>query len=147
MSIDETRPRMSRRAVKDALTAELLVELRHMAQTQTEWTEQLAGQVINHVLEVRTITFDATGQYPLQWKVAAGSIEVSNPTGNGTVTVSSGGSNSTTAPPTGVGVYQVPGGTCRTVSVASRQVTLYGTAGQSISIQVFTAAVRPGTGS
>lgn len=146
MTTDQTLSTPLRgRAARDQLTAELLSELRHFAQTQTAFVERLAGQAVNNVLDVRTHTFDATGQLALAYGVAAGCIAVSNPTGNATVTVSSAGPGSS-APTTGVGVYQVPAGTERTVALASTQVTLYGTSGQSISFQVFTAAIRPGTG-
>ncbi len=126
------------------LTALLLEQLQHQAQTTTEFAAQLAGQAINDTLEVFTGVFDATGQFTREYGVAAGSIEVSNwGVAANFVTLTSGGPGS--AVPVGTGCYVIAGGQSRTVALASRQFTLYGTAGDKFSLQVFTAAVRPTT--
>lgn len=126
------------------LAGEMLSAFRHYAQTSTEFMERFAGQTINNVLEVYSGVFDTTGQITRDYNVAAGSIEVSNLGIAGhlvTVSTASGGTNV----PTGNGTYAIDGGQSRTVALASRSVTLYGTAGDRVSFQVFTAAVRPGT--
>jgi hypothetical protein len=127
------------------LAGELLQVLRHMSETMTEWAERYAGQVVNHVLAVEKVTFDAAAT-PIsrQWHVPAGCIEVTNPSTHVITVVSGGGGGMLSAPTAGVGVYDVPAGTTRVVSLASRQVTLFGTAADTCSFQVFTAAARPG---
>lgn len=129
------------------LTAELVAELRHLAQSTTTFAERLAGQAVNNVLDVFTATFDATAS-PItrSYSVAAGCVVVNN-TSTHTITVSSAGPGpgGSAAPTSGVGIYQVAAGTQRTVALASRNVTFYGTATDSFSAQVFTAPVTPGT--
>lgn len=130
------------------LTAELLEALRHQAQTTTEFMERLGGQIINNVLDVFTATFATDGVITREYNVAAGSVEVCNDLNTNTVTVSSapaGGGIAGSAPGGGTGVFKVKGGATRTVALASRTLSLYGTSGDTISVQVFTAAVRPGT--
>lgn len=138
-----SRPDTGREANR-VLQAELLAELRHNAQSQTEFMERLGGQIINNTLEVFSGQFDATGVFSRNWKVAAGSVVVNNLGVAGhRITVS------TTAPgsvaPTGTGTFLIDGGTSRTVPLASHNLTLYGTAGDFFSYAAFTAAVRPGT--
>jgi hypothetical protein len=131
-------------AADKALTAELLESLRHQAQTTTEWMERLAGQAINNVLEVWSGTFDTTGVITREYSVAAGAIEVSNlGVAANLVTVSSSAPGS--GAPSGTGTYVIAGATRRTIALASRTVTLYGTAGDRIAFQVFTAGPRPVT--
>lgn len=123
------------------LAGELLSEFRAMKQTMTEFAERLAGRLVNHVLLVKTVTFDAAGNpIPLSWGSAAGSIEIQ--TGANPVWVQSGTAGSS-APTGGVGVYKVPGNTKTTVAVAAYEVTLWGTAADTISVQVFTSAITP----
>lgn len=130
------------REAERILAAELLAEFRHLSQTMTNFTERFAGRIVNHTLLVETVTFDsAATPVTRAWHVAAGCIEVSNP-GDNTVTVSSAGPSSA-APTAGVGVYVVPAGTTRVVALASTQVTLYGTAADTVSVQVFTAPAQP----
>jgi hypothetical protein len=126
------------------LTAELLEQIRHDFQTQTQFAAQLAGQAINDTLEVFTGVFDATGQFTREYGVAAGSIEVSNwGVAANFITVTSGAAAGSA--PVGTGSYVVAGGQSRTIALASRVFTLYGTAGDKFSVQVFTAGVRPTT--
>lgn len=129
-------------AAEKALSSELLAELRHNAQTTTEFMERLGGQIVNNVLEVWSGVFPADGVLTREYNVAAGSITV-NHLGNAAniVTVSSAGPGSSA--PTGTGTYVLAGGTERTVPLASRQVTLYGTAADRVSFAVYTAGPRP----
>ena len=132
------------RGADKVLQAELLAELRHHAQTSTEFLERLAGQTVNHVLEIFSGVFDATGQFARDYQVAAGSITVNNLGIAGhriTVSTSTPGGSA----PTGTGTYLIDGGTSRTVPLAAREFTLYGTASDAFAIAVFTAAVVPGT--
>lgn len=134
--------RMGRRESERLLAAEALADLRAYAQTQTAFAERLAGQVINHVLDVATHVFGPEPTVPLAWHVAAGAIVVDNQ-GAGEVWVTSTGPSA--SPPTGgQGVYVVPAGQIRTIAVASRQVTLYGTEGERVCVQAFSAGILPG---
>jgi len=143
MSFPQTLSRPGKGADR-VLQAEMLAEFRHYAQTSTEFMERLAGQTINNVLEIFSGVFDATGQISRDYSVAAGSITVNNLGVAGhriTVSTSTPGGGA----PTGTGTYLVDGATSRTVPLAARQFTLYGTAGDAFAFAVFTAAVAPGT--
>ena len=130
-------------SVQHALATEILDELRQLRLQQTEQLARWQGSVHirNDVLEVATKTFPTGGEIPLQFPVPAGSIEVNNWSTHTVTVVSSPPTGA--APTTGRGVYIVPAGACRVVNVASRQVTLYGTATDTISYQVL-AAGTPG---
>ncbi len=123
---------------------ELMAAAAAQLRTSTEYVAGLAGQVINNVLDVFTATFDSTGMITRSYAVAAGSVKVRNLSGANAVTFAAGGPQAT-VPTTGVGVAVVPLGVSDTVPLAGHEFTLYGTSGQSVSVQVFTAAVRPVT--
>src|SRR5215831_19518974 len=122
--------RLTGRGAAAVLQAELLSELRHYAQTSTEFMERLSGQAINHTLDVFAGVFDNTAQVTRDYNVAAGAITVNNlgAAGHIITVVADGPSLTGAAPPGGTGVYFIDGGTTRTVPLASRKVTLYGTA-------------------
>lgn len=151
MSFLETVPaepgrRPTGRQAERILAAELLDAFRNLAQTQTEFAERLQGRLVNHVLEVGTQKFNAAGDpISLAWHAAAGCIQVDNFSVAGVVTVVAAGPSSS-APDVGTGVYKVPAGRSRTVAVASRQVTLWGTPGDVVSYQAFTRAPDPTAG-
>jgi hypothetical protein len=138
-------PPVRGREAERILAGELLAELRHLAQSSTEWAEMLAGQIVNHVLEVWSGTFDATALITRNYHVAAGAIEVTNLSVAGIITVSS-AAPSGPAVPTGTGTYLVPAGASRTIALASRQLTLFGTNTDRVAFQVFTSAPRPVAG-
>lgn len=126
------------------LVAGLLQQLEHYAQTTTEFAAQLAGQAINDTLEVFTGVIPAEGFFTREYGVAAGSIEVSNwGVAANFMTVTSGGPSGSV--PVGTGSYVIAGGQSRTVALASRQFTIWGTIGDKVAFQVFTGAVRPTT--
>lgn len=58
------------------------------------------------------------------------------------ITVSS--ANPSSAPTIGVGVYIVPAGQRRVVSIGSTAFTLYGAPGDTVSFQAFTSGAQPG---
>ncbi len=134
----------SSRTTRDAIATEILGELRRITATQTVYLERLAGQVVNHVLEVATVAIPDDGWVTRSYHVAAGSIVVDNP-GLDDVTVVS-ASPSGTKPAVGVGVYIVPGGTLRHINLASHDVTLWGTSGAVVSFQTLTTPAAGGTG-
>lgn len=133
------RPRDAERI----LAGQLLTEVRLMRAQFTALAAELQGRVTNDVLAVATRVFDASGYVAEQFRVAAGSISVD--AGAHAVTVAAAGPSSA-APAVGTGVYVVPANTHRTIPLASRQVTLYGTSGDSISYAVFAGAVSPVAG-
>jgi hypothetical protein len=137
----------SSRDARDLLTAEQLGVLRHQAQATTEFMERLGGQIVNNVLEVWSGVIPTEGYRTFNYSVAAGSVNVfyraADPvaTPDVFVTVATTGNNGST--PTGTGTQLVQTGLERTVALASREFTIFGTAGGYLSVQVFTASVRP----
>jgi len=124
------------KAAERILAAEILQELRGHTRVLTEYSEKIAHGAINHVLEVGTRTLPDDGYYSRTWRVSTGSIEVRN-LGQGEMTVVS-SSPGSSAPVDGVGVYIVPAGSCALVNLASPDVTIWGTAGERFSYQVYT---------
>jgi hypothetical protein len=118
------------------LTALMLAEIREQNALLTEFTARLGSQIVNNVLEVATRTFPNDAYLGMQFSVAAGVIEVSNDSEHD-ITVSSAAPQSS-APTNGIGVYIVPAGERRVVNVASHNITLYGTAADTVSYQVLT---------
>lgn len=134
---------VNQREMQRVMNAELLQDMRWWRQSFTEFAARLQGRLVNDVLQVETVAFDASATpQPRQWRAAAGAVEVNNLSTH-PITVAAGGP-SQTAPATGVGVYIVPAATSRVVNLASRQVTFYGTAGDTFSYQAFTAGAAPG---
>lgn len=133
------------REAERILQAELLQEWRHYMRSMTEAAARLGGRAVNRVLDARTIAIPADGYVPLNYPVAAGSIEIDN-LGTHTMTVVAGQASGTGVPNSGVGVHTIPAGTLRSKNVASRFITIYGTVGDAAAIQVFTAGYAPGVG-
>jgi len=127
------------------LAGQMLAEFRAFAQTHTEFMARLAGNIVNDVLRVWTVTFDATGVVSQDFHVACGSLEVEN-LGTHPVTVINRGDASGSAPGGGVGVRVVPAGGHRIVPIGSRTLAVYGTAGDQISLVAYTVSARVGGG-
>lgn len=127
---------MRRREADRVLLTETVEEIRYLRAHLTAAAERTGTGVVNHVLETRTITFDTTGIYSIEFGVPIGAIEISN-VGNATVTVHAGGARNA-APTDGLGVYVINTLDTQLVNLASRQVTLYGTAGQRCCYQAYT---------
>ncbi len=123
------------------INGDMVEQLRHLNDAMTELAERYASQVVNHVLEVGTYTFGAAGVITRSWHLRAGCIEIDNP-GTHTVTVLAGGDTGS-VPTAGIGMYIVPAGGHRVIALASARVALYGTSGDTISLQAFTSAPRP----
>lgn len=114
----------------------LLDQLKYSAEHLSRTSERLASGVTNHVLEMKTHTFDSTGMLQLNFQATCGAVKISN-VGQNDVTVTSSTGNG--IPPNGgVGVGLVRAGTWDVVNVNSRFFTLYGTSGQSVFYQAFT---------
>lgn len=140
----DDNPRVSPRAAERALQLELFDEFRTYMQTMTAAAARLAGRVVNEVLAVKLATIPAGPNPPVvsdNFHVAAGSIYVRN-LGTHPMTVHANGPGDA-APTGGVGVWIVPANTADTIAIASRQVSIYGTAGDQVEYQAFTGAVDP----
>lgn len=136
--------KLSAREAERAILAEAICRLHDAATKLTVVAERNGGRAVNHVLKVRTATFDAGGQLAESFGVPAGSIYVSN-FGTHTVTVVA-RTPETSAPAAGVGVHLVAAGAREVVALASREVTLYGTSGDTVSYQIFTTGPAPTAG-
>jgi hypothetical protein len=101
---------------------------------------RLAGRMTNNVLDVQTRLFPAVAEpngeafVTLEYNVAAGAIFVDN-LGTHEICVDAGPYRGL-RPTQGVGVSIVPAGAYRRINVASRVITLYGTAADRVSFQV-----------
>lgn len=126
-------PAQAEAAWRDAM----LAELRLMRQTSTDVAARGSGQIVNSVLDVRTFAFPASGVVVFDYHVAAGSVQVANLSGSASVTVQAGTQTSETPPTSGTGVQVVPAQSWMSVPIGARAVTLYGAAGERVSLQVF----------
>ena len=120
----------------DLLNA-MLSELRVMNQTSTQIAAKLKGGIVNHVLEVSTFKIPSVGYKVCEYNTAIGSVVVAN-LGDNTVTVQSGTQSGEAAPTIGIGVQVLPGRTWLAIPIGANSVTIWGTAGDSISFQAFT---------
>jgi hypothetical protein len=134
--------RPTARELRRQLDAEMLQELVRIRQTMTEYAGRLGGQIVNNVLETATLAIGADGFVTREYGVAAGAVQVFNLSGANDMTVVAGGPAGY-IPPTGTGVSVVPAGKDRVINVAARQITIYGTAGDRVSFQVWTVGARP----
>ncbi len=128
------------------LQTEMLAEWRAFMQSMTRFAERFAGRVVNHVLEVRLSTLPTptagAAFVKTDWHVAAGSVYVRN-LGTHPMTVSPYGPDPSGAPTSGIGVWVIPAGVAETVPIASRQLTVYGTAGDQVEWAAFTTEAAP----
>ena len=121
------------------LAGELLQAFRAFQQTMTEFVERIGGRITNHVLEVRSVAFDANATpIRLSYGTPAGAIVVRAPAH--AVTIATGAQSGTAAPTVGLGVWTVPANSVDTVPMAAREITLYGTAGDIVQYAVLTSA-------
>jgi len=133
--MSEIGKRVTRSEEKELL-AQLLSSLQHFETTTTEFASRYFGNAINKVLSVETVQFDTRGFFTRTYSATAGCVEVRNLDGTNSITVAVGGATGT-APTTGVGVYVIPPNTKQIVNIASSTFTLYGTASEFVSFQVF----------
>lgn len=127
------------------LFAEMLSAQQAQAQTMTDIAARLEGRMTNNVLLVETFQVSTEGYKTFDFSVAAGAVNVSNPGANIVTVDAMGPRPGGTAPVTGVGVYRIPGGAGghRTVPVASRSVTIYGTGGDYVSVVFYASVPTP----
>jgi hypothetical protein len=129
------------RQAEKTLLEDMLEELRQQKRTSTEMVSHLRGLAVNAVLAIEIAEFDAAGIITRSWNVPFGCVAVANH-GTGEVTVASGGPQDT--PPTqGTGLALVPKDISRVINLAGMTLTLYGTPGERVSLQVFTRTWPP----
>lgn len=130
----------------ETLAEQMLSEMRMLRETNTQLAAHLRGQLVNDVLGVEIATFNAEGIITRDYRVAIGSLTVANHTANN-VTVASGPAAGPAAPGTGKGLQLVRPAIQRTINLgASHSVTLYGLAGGTVSLEVFTRPQPPSSG-
>lgn len=117
-----------------------LDELVGWQRTHTEAVARLASQIVNDCVQSELIILGADGQATRNYNAAFGSIAVAN--FGGALTVASGGPNGA-APGRGVGVALVGPGMGRVFNMEGRSLTLYGTAGAQVHLEVFTKSQPP----
>jgi hypothetical protein len=132
--------------VRQELTEQLLAEMQHLNATQTAMMARLrGGLILNDVLGVEQILIPAAGFVQRDYPVAVGSVVVVNLSATA-VTFATGGG--TAAPPTvGTGVQTVPASSWLAIPVGATTFTLYGTAGATVDLQVFSGMLAFGGGS
>jgi hypothetical protein len=125
----------TRRAEREVLL-EVLQEIRALREMSTHLMARHTGGIVNGVLAVETFLIPVQGATSRSYGTPIGSVVVFNPGGR-QLTVHNAALQS--SPPTvGTGVTLVPPGASVAVPVASPVFTVYGGAGDVVSIQAFT---------
>jgi hypothetical protein len=127
-----------------AVLAELVQELKQDRATMTETFERFRSGIVNNVLLSTLATFDAEGRIAFDWHAPYGSVAVAAH-GAGNVTVTNAGP-AASAPTGGRGVHLVKGAHAAVINLLGTTLTLYGTAGEQVSLQVFTKPQPPAYG-
>jgi hypothetical protein len=96
------------------------------------------------VLSAETWPLDANGILTRDWRVPFRSVAVASHSAD-PITVASG--DPLQAPPTGVGVVVIDAMKSSVCNIAGRSLTIYGTAGDLVTIQVFSQTQPPAWGS
>ena len=127
----------SRRTMERQVLAEILAELRRLRATSTEaMTRLTSGGAVNGVLGVETAAIGTAGVLTRSYGTPCGCIVVANP-GTNTVTVVSGPPQGASAPTVGIGVTVIPASSWLAVPIGGPSWTIYGTAGDTVSVQAF----------
>lgn len=133
----------------DVLVSEMLLELQHARISQTESLELIGSLVKNHVLTCELCIIPAEGYVSRQWHTQCGAVAVTPSTITAPMTVVSGTATSNTAPLQGVGMgrvsvpTQVGAYAACVFNIAAHAITIYGTPGDSFTLQVFTKPQPP----
>jgi len=132
------------REAEVALAEAQLAELIYHARTHTESVAKLAGRIVNDVLLCELLTLDANGQATREFGVAYGSVAVAN-FGDTDLTVAQSGLQGS-APGGGAGLALVGSLMGQVINLSGRALSLYGTAGARVMLQVFTKPQPPSYG-
>jgi hypothetical protein len=139
--------RVSRHQVKTmeaTLLAELLEEIRLQRSQTTSELAKLRSGIVNDVLSSGLVLLDAGGQYTESFFTPFGSLAVANH-GTSDVVVQNGPPGQG-APLRGKGVHRVPAGLERVFNMSATEYTIYGAAGQALSVEVFARPQPPTSG-
>ena len=98
----------------------------------------------NEVLTSGTFAFDVNGQIALDWQTDFASVAIQSSSAQ-PVTVTA-ETPQATAPTIGRGVHKIPANKAATVNIRGKALTLYGNAGDLVSIQVFSKPQPPAFG-
>lgn len=137
--------RADERAEDRRIMHELLAELRAQRAQSTDLVHQVASQLRNDVLWSGTMPIGSDGWGERDARGDYAAAMVTNAT-TSTVTVTS--NPPASGPPSqGAGVHVIPAGTFAVVNMAGNSLTVYGTAGTKVSVQLFTKPQPPTAGS
>lgn len=127
--------------IETAITAELLAQMQHDRVNHTEMFARLQSNLTNDVLASGLQQFDASGQITDSFRAPFGSVAVAN---HGTATVTLTNSPpASAAPQKGKGIHRIPAGGFKLANLAGTAYTLYGTASEFVTVEVFTKAWPP----
>ena len=129
------------KTMEATLLAELLEEIRlQRAQTTAELAKLRSG-IVNDVLSTGLVILDVGGQYTESFFTPYGSIAIANH-GTADMTVFA-GPPGVGAPTRGKGVALVPIGVFACVNLSATEYTIYGTALDKATVQVFSKPQPP----
>ena len=134
------------REATNAVLTELLSEFTALRTEMTDRIARIQGSLLNDVLDVYQHTFGTVAVLNRSYRAPVGCIVVDNQSSSNAVTVTS-YPNADEAPTSGTGLATIPAGTVRTIPIGSRTISVAGTEGDVVCIQVYAAAARPTSGS
>lgn len=134
------------RDAEKALAEFELADLVHAARTQTQQVARLAAHIINDVLLTELIKLDGDGMATREFGTAMGSVAVANHSDANSVIVGGTGAVSYDPPDSGPGIALVRASKAQTLNLTGHVLTLWGTAGQLVTVQVFTKPQPPAFG-
>ncbi|HLY84818.1 MAG TPA: hypothetical protein VKQ71_17670 [Acidimicrobiales bacterium] len=120
---------------------DLLMVFQRTHETLTELVAATRGLILNQVLSTELATIGAGGTWTRDYSVPYGSVAVQNLSPR-TMTVS-GGPPQLSAPGGGTAIQTLPPFAAAVINLASATLTIYGTAGDTINVQVFARAQPP----
>lgn len=125
------------------LTALELEQLVYDNHTQTKMVAKLSSQLTNSILASELVTLDANGLATREYGAAFGSLAVAS---FGGALVVAAGSPGASAPGSGTAVSLVGAGMARVINMTGHALTLYGTPGTQVTLEVFTYPQPPAYG-
>ncbi len=142
----DTKLPRGRRAL-EVLATEQLAELRAIRATTTEQAARASGRLINNTVVVATAIFPTTtdGSTPsimFDHRVAIGAVKITNLSAANRVTFAP-SQPTAYAPGAGVGIGLVLPNSRDTISCDTHVFTLYGTAGDTVTVQAYARGVTP----
>lgn len=124
---------------------DLVASFQRAHATLTELIAEVRGGAYNNVLVTELAVLDANGIWTKDWSVSFGSLGVANH-GTHDITVTTGSEQAAAPPNGGPGIAKIKAGAAATVNMTGKAVTIYGTAGDLVSVTVFTKPQPPAWG-